>query len=240
MTQPPRHSPSVPTGDGYEYKKRFYQSDEVAADYDQHRFTTPERQRRNQREWQALTRALDRAGNIGTILDIPCGTGRFTGDLVQAGYTVIGGDISIPMMKQAKAKPAAADPKVLGFVQADAENLPLADDSVDCVMSIRFMHHVDSATRRRMLRDMGRVSRRWLIIDYRHRYSIRWAIWRIGRALGLTRKPLDRVSSQGLRDEFSDAGLRIVEIFPSRRLLSDKWMVLAETQSASAARGAAA
>ena len=53
-------------------------------------------------------------------------------------------------------------------MQANAEHLPLRNDSLDCVVCIRFMMHVDPATRVRMLREFHRVSRRWVIIDYRH------------------------------------------------------------------------
>ncbi len=229
MKKPSRDDPSKPKQDGYDYKKQFYQSDEVAQDYDQHRFTTPRRQRRNRREWEAVRRALQHAEGTRTILDMPCGTGRFTGHLAREGYQVIGADISVPMMRQAQAKPELADPKILGYVQADAEHIPLATGAVDCVMSIRFMFHVDPATRRVMLREMGRVSRRWLVVDYRHRYTPRWLIWRTATALGLTRRPFERVSRRGLESEFSDAGLVIKGVFPARRGFSDKWMVLAET-----------
>jgi hypothetical protein len=47
--QPSRDDPSKPKQHGYEYKKQFYQSSEVAADYDEHRFRTPKRMRRNAR-----------------------------------------------------------------------------------------------------------------------------------------------------------------------------------------------
>lgn len=229
MRKPSRDDPSKPKEDGYDYKKKFYQSDEVAADYDQHRFTTPRRLRRNQREWEAVRRALEAAQGTRTILDIPCGTGRFTGHLAREGYQVIGADISVPMMQQALSKPGLAGlDNILGYVQADAEHLPLGSGAVDCVMSIRFMFHVDPDTRRIILREMGRVSKRWLVVDYRHRYTPRWLLRRVASFLRITHKPLERVSRKGLESEFSDAGLIVRAIFPARRLLSDKWMVLAE------------
>jgi SAM-dependent methyltransferase len=228
VKKPSRDDPSKPKQDGYDYKKRFYQSEEVAADYDQHRFTTPRRQRRNLREWEAIRRALAAAEGTRTLLDMPCGTGRFTAHLAGEGYRVIAADISVPMMRQARAKPGLVGSGIVGYLQADAEHIPLADAAVDCVVSIRFMFHVDPATRRVILREMGRVARRWVVVDYRHRYTPRWLVWRAGSALGLTRKPFERVSRKGLESEFSDAGLVIRAVFPARRWLSDKWMVLAE------------
>ncbi len=114
-------------------------------------------------------------------------------------------------------------------MRADAEALPFRSKSADCLMSIRFLFHVDPDTRRRMLREFGRVSRRWIIADYRHKYSFRYGVWKLSRMLGLTRRPFERVSVKSMKSEFEDAGLRVVKIFAVRRWLSDKWVVLAES-----------
>jgi ubiquinone/menaquinone biosynthesis C-methylase UbiE len=227
--QPSRDDPSKPKQHGYEYKKQFYQSSEVAADYDEHRFRTPKRLRRNARKWAAIQKALALTSGVKTIIDLPCGTGRFTGHLARAGYQVIGSDISMEMMQQAAKLPAVQHANIAGYVRADAEALPFPAKSVDCLMSIRFLFHVDPATRRRMLREFGRVSRRWVIADYRHKYSLRYGVWRLGRALGLTKRPFERVSVKSMKSEFEDAGLRVLKIIAVRRWLSDKWVVLAES-----------
>ena len=64
------------------------------------------------------------------------------------------------------------------------------------------MMHVDPATRVRMLREFRRVSRRWVIVDYRHKYTFRYVLTHTFGKLGLGRSPLSRVSSAGLREEF--------------------------------------
>jgi hypothetical protein len=79
-----------------------------------------------------------------------------------------------------------------------------------------------------MLREFGRVSRRWIIADYRHKYSLRYGVWKLSRLLGLTRRPFERVSVKSMKAEFEDAGLRVLKIIAVRRWLSDKWVVLAE------------
>lgn len=229
MAKPSRDDPSKPKAHGYAYKKQFYKSSEVAADYDEHRFRTPKRQRRNVRKWNAISKALALTGDIKSIVDLPCGTGRFTGHLARAGYKVVGSDISLEMMHQAAGLESVKHANIAGYVRADAEALPFAAKSVDCLMSIRFLFHVDPETRRRMLREFGRVSRRWVIADYRHKYSFRYGVWKVSRLLGLTRRPFERVSVKSMTAEFEDAGLRVAKIIPVRRWLSDKWVVLAET-----------
>ena len=112
-------------------------------------------------------------------------------------------------------------------MQADAERLPFRDDGFDCVVSIRFMFHVDPHTRTAMLREFGRVAR-FQVIDYRHRYSYRYVRWRIRTALGLTSRPLDRVSRKDLEREFREAGLTVRGILPIARVFSDKWIVVGE------------
>src|SRR5215831_2058334 len=198
---------SKPKELGYAYKKQFYQSSDVAADYDEHRFRTPKRLRRNARKWNAIQKALALTGGVKSVVDLPCGTGRFTGHLARAGYEVVGSDISLEMMQQAAKLPVVQHVNIRGYVRADAEALPFRTKSVDCLLTIRFLFHVDPQTRRRMLREFGRISRRWIIADYRHKYSVRYGVWKLSRMLGLTRKEFERVSSGSMKSEFEDAGL---------------------------------
>jgi SAM-dependent methyltransferase len=229
MKRPGKSDPSRPREDGYDYKREFYRSSQVAEDYDFHRFSSPERQKRNARKWAAIRKALADATGVKTILDLPCGTGRFTGALAREGFEIVGSDISLEMLQKAASIPDGQHATIRGYVQANAEHLPLRNDSLDCVVSIRFMMHVDPATRVRMLREFGRVSRRWVIIDYRHCYTFRYVLTHTFGKLGLGRMPLSRVSRSELEREFGDAGFAIRNVIRvSTPLLSDKWIVLAE------------
>jgi len=234
MKKPGKSDPSRPRKEGYDYKREFYRSAQVAEDYDFHRFSTPERQKRNARKWAAIQKALSSATGVRTILDLPCGTGRFTGALARDGYEMVGSDISLEMLQKAASidtgtTSAGKPTEVRGYVQANAEHLPLRGDSLDCVVCIRFMMHVDPATRVRMLREFHRVSRRWVVVDYRHKYTFRYVLSHTFGKLGLGRTPLSRVSRQDLEQEFRDAGFAIREVVRvSAPLLSDKWVVLAE------------
>ncbi len=171
-----------------------------------------------------------------TVLDLPCGTGRFTGPLVGRGYRVVGADISYEMIRLAQRKKSSYPPP-RGYVQAEAERLPFADRSFDCVVSVRFMVDVNLKVRLRILREMRRVSRRWIIVDYRHRRSYRYWLWRLRKMLGLKAEPLlNRVNRRELEFEFRSAGLSILKVIPVATFFSDKWVVLAEAPSAARLR----
>src|SRR5688572_10118823 len=105
MKKPGKEDPSRPREDGYEYKRDFYRSAAVADDYDFHRFSSPERQKRNARKWAAIRKALSATTGVRTILDLPCGTGRFTGGLAREGYEIVGSDISLEMLQKAATIP---------------------------------------------------------------------------------------------------------------------------------------
>lgn len=227
--KPSKADISRPRKADYEYKKDFYRSSDVVADYDFHRFGEPSRVRRNVKKWKTILAALEETEGVKTVLDMPCGTGRFTGSLDSEGYTVVGSDISHEMMLAAREKHDGL-PLIAGYVQSEAENLPMRDGAFDCVMSIRFLFHVDPENRVKMLREMGRVSRRWLIVDYRHRYSLRYMLWKLRRALGLTKEPLERVTRDQLQQEFDGAGLSIIRVIPVTRFFSDKWIVVGESR----------
>src|SRR5882672_1216412 len=104
MKKPGKTDPSRPREDGYDYKRDFYRSSQVAEDYDFHRFSTPERQKRNARKWAAIRKALSLTTGVRTILDLPCGTGRFTGALAREGFEIVGSDISLEMLVKAAAQ----------------------------------------------------------------------------------------------------------------------------------------
>jgi hypothetical protein len=101
-------------------------------------------------------------------------------------------------------------------------------------MSIRFLFHVDERTRMTILREMARVSRRWLILDYRHKYAYRYFAWKLRRILRLTRTPMERIGRLDLECELWGAGINLVKILPVAQVFSDKWIVIGEKSVPSA------
>jgi arsenite methyltransferase len=99
----------------------------------------------------------------GTALDVGCGPGTVTASLARAAGPsglVLGVDISEPMLTRAVR--AAAGPQI-GFLRADAQQLPLRDETVDAVLSIAMLQLIpDPATAvaqmARVLRSGGRLA----------------------------------------------------------------------------------
>ncbi len=75
------------------------------------------------------------------ILDVGCGT-LFYGHLLSQRFDrVIGLDAARGMLRAGRAHPAAIGPAAL--VCAEAENLPLGDGAVDCVLGFDLLHHLE-------------------------------------------------------------------------------------------------
>ena len=105
---------------------------------------------------------LRRLSPLDSVLDCPCGAGRFLPSIALFASRVWAIDQSGPMVQLARqASPPA------GFAIADADALPLPDRSVDAVVCSRLLHHLPAADERvRILAEAGRVARRAVIVSF--------------------------------------------------------------------------
>jgi 2-polyprenyl-3-methyl-5-hydroxy-6-metoxy-1,4-benzoquinol methylase len=209
-----------------------YRNETVATQYDQRRFAGWRGRLGDWLDKHALELAFAHVPQAGgTVLDVPCGTGRITVYLAESGYKVLGADISAEMMKVARHR--STDYNVpMGFVQTDAASLPFRNDSFMCATAIRFMGHIPSATRIQILRELARVSRGCIIADYCVSHPItdmrrRLERWLKTRQLGFTQSwTWQCIPKHALESEFQAAGLKAARWFAKARFLSDSWMVL--------------
>ena len=74
------------------------------------------------------------------ILDVGCGTGLFTADLMAAGSEVTGIDLSLPMLRRAWNK---ASGLTFNAVRCDMRRLPFATDSFDKTISVTAIEFLD-------------------------------------------------------------------------------------------------
>jgi SAM-dependent methyltransferase len=102
--------------------------------------------------------ALDLAGLRGDerVLDVGCGNGLYLVALAERGHRgdVVGVDLSGGMLTAAATRSASS------LSVADAQRLPFADDTFDCVLAMHMLYHVPDrdlalAEIRRVLRPGG-------------------------------------------------------------------------------------
>ena len=114
-----------------------YDKTEIAATYDRARGLAPERVRL----WRDLLAAHVDQSTVSLVLDLGCGTGRFSELLAEHfGVLVIGVDPSRSMLDQARRKLATGS---VVYQQGLAEALPLQDGCTDLVFMSNVFHHFD-------------------------------------------------------------------------------------------------
>jgi len=208
----------------YAKLRQTWQAPEAAAAYRLSR--RPGRSKRFDREESILGTWLDVLEENSLVLDIPCGTGRCLPSIVGRGLWYIGADISPAMIAEARdvAQHQPHPELVQEFVVADAEHLQFADNSVDCVVMWRFLHHVrDPKIRRNILREAARVSRSAVLISFHHPLSftnLRKCLQRI--VTGDTHGSA-AFTQWRLAREARECGLRLAETKGFRKYVSINW-----------------
>ena len=89
------------------------------------------------------------------VLDVACGEGYGSAMLAGAAREVVGVDIDAATVAHARA--AYASIRNLSFVEGSAAKLPVADASVDLVVSFETIEHLDVDDQPRMLAEFARV-----------------------------------------------------------------------------------
>ena len=150
--------------------QEWYQTDDVAESYEDKRFSRGGRLI-DRREKEAVLEAVGPVEDK-EILEIACGTGRFTVMLAERGADIVGLDISEQMLQQGRKKARSAGvADHLQFLRGDAGRLPFPDDHFDAVIGMRFFHLADTPAS--YLSEMRRVSTDQVFFDTFNRFSLR-------------------------------------------------------------------
>lgn len=215
--------------DGTTYSARTrYCNREIASRYDRKRFHNLPGKIRNRQTLRVISKALSFVEPISLVLDAPCGTGRIISILHEKKFRVVGADISLEMMEQAVSK-LGEQVKLFRLFQGDLENIPCKSNSFDCILNIRFMHLVPPAVRLKVLREISRVTKKWAIVMFYHRYNFRYVRHQLKK---ITRQRIDkydydrRISKGQLLRETQQCNLKLIAIFPVARIFSEKWIVV--------------
>lgn len=131
---------------------------EAAKQYDNRRFTTEQGLLFAAFELAELQRIATQVPRGAYVLEVGCGTGRFSLYLGSRGYKVRAVDPSLDMIRIASQK--CTDLDNVTFAQEEGASLSCADSTYDLVFSIRVTNQTESqAYALRMIREMIRVTK---------------------------------------------------------------------------------
>ncbi len=204
--------------------KQMYQNKIYAAGYEKTRFEGIYGRFRNWNTKRVISKLLRFTGTRGFALDIPCGTGRLSRLILKSGYRWIGGDISLEMMMESRKRMNGFEGSFWN-IRLDAETMAFKDNSIDCIFSIQFIYHIPAEIRYRMLQEMRRVTKKWLIIDYNYPNRFKKAARTIG-SLFRERPIKRRISLQEISRELRENGFSIHKAIPVSRFFSDNVLLL--------------
>ena len=168
----------------------------------------------NWRDHQLARKALKIAGHPKSVLDAPCGTGRFWDVLAEQPDRIIhASDYSQNMIDAGlKYRPAELGKRISSSFQASAFSLPVADDFVECIFCIRFVHHLaKTEDRMTLLKEFHRVASDSVIIS----------LWVDGNYKSWVRSRREKsrdahkyqnrlvIPAQRIEQEFTDSGFRV-------------------------------
>ncbi len=136
------------------------------------------------REFKLLTRLLASQGHSQTLLDLPCGGGRVSPPLAPHTELLLEADIALGQVRYGRANGRVATQQI--WLTASGFHIPLKDASIDGTVCIRLNHHLPTpAERERLVRELLRVSRRFVIMTFFDFHSLKNTLRRL-------RRPFDR------------------------------------------------
>ncbi len=161
------------------------------------------------------------------VLDAPCGTGRMSRLFLEKGLKVIGGDISGQMMAVARKRTGEIKGDI-AFCRMDLTGLPLQDSAVASAFSIRFLPHIPPAERVLMLRELRRVTRKWVVISVSvsspwHRLRRKIRDW-----LGLPKSVRYPATLREIEAELQQSGLTAVRKIWTFPILSEQLLLVCQ------------
>lgn len=179
--------------------------------------------------WLAAIASHVPRGGIYQIVDLGCGTGRFTGALAELyGAETVGIDPSAKMLAQARDK---TWPAGVRFERGSAEAVPLGDDCCDLVFMSMVYHHIgdrDMAGReiRRICRANGHVCLRQPSREQITEY-VYLPYFPSVKAIAEARLP----ARQAIDDTFTEAGFSPIARVAVDHQLSPSWAEYVEKLS---------
>ena len=205
------------------------------ADYEKRRYRGLDQRLVDRRERAILRRLLRNVGNekpAGSapvrplVLDAPCGYGRFTGLLLDAGVKLVSSDLAKAMVERALEN--KSDPKHVGGVVSDfRRGLPFRTEAFHYVFSMRLFHHLhEPDDRKAVLREFARTAKSGAILSFYKVRGIHAFQRRIRRLLKKARREIKMIPGATFEQEIREAGFTVERVIPLFRGVHAQHIVL--------------
>ena len=182
----------------------------------------------NSSEHALLRTLLERVGDVDSIIDIPCGTGRVSKLFAERAKRVYEFDYSREMVSRLRSSRSFYEPRV-GV--ATAFHLPFRDRSADLSVSIRLSHHIpDFEGRCWHLRELLRVSDRFALITFFDAASVKNRLRELRRGLGSRKRAKFTLTRGTVAEIAASSGFEPVEFRQLSRCFSGHTFALLRRQ----------
>ena len=209
-----------------------WQNEAVAEGYDQRRFTSVSGRAYDSMEKRAIAKLLQLANNkhpIKSVLDVPCGTGRISKFLLDSNVNLTCADISEQMIDVAKARLSKHSNEPQEYAVMDIYNIDRDDGSYDCITCIRLFQHLDSDERTRALRELSRVTRKYVVVNVMYGSGYYGSIRKLRKLVGAY-APRYAVDRRELERELKAGSLRLVKSIFSQPFYGGNLILLLEKE----------
>ena len=214
-------------------KARFYSADDAAIYSRKHGGNA-----RDLREQRCIAAAMTACALTpdSHVLDLPCGAGRLSPMIVDAGHRLVAADSSPNMVSEAEkawqewsANDAARRARVT-FEVRDVMATGYADDTFDLIICNRLLHHfTEPATRTRALAELRRISKRYIIASFFNAGALDARRKKLGQMItGRVQTKRVPIKVAQFTVDAAAAGLRIAHEYRTRGVISPQMYVLLE------------
>ncbi len=178
------------------------------------------------RELRVLRALLGTVGQVERALDVPCGAGRLSPLFAEHARDLFEVDFSREMLKLCREN--ATSYRAI-IAAASAFQLPFPDRAFDLVLSIRLSHHIPLREARiDHLRELLRVSRRFVLVTFFAEESVKNRLRNLYRRLGGKKRPKLTLSAADVAAAAGERGFRVLATKSISRVFSGHYFTLLE------------
>lgn len=204
----------------------FYKDVTVAEEYDKVRFSSIPGKIFDALERSSVRRALKGISPGSSVIDIPCGTGRMTGLLLELGFSVVAADISPAMLEVCRRKHPNQDRLVFQIV--DARNAKKLGRTFDAAVCARVLMHFPVTQQIEFLKGIAEITDGTVIFTQSYSTPYQRLRRRLKKLLGNKPPANYPITEVELRHILKSSGLRERKRTRAMPLISESIVVVAE------------